>query len=256
LLLDVTPLSLGIELAGNLFSPIIPRNSNVPTTVSKKFTTVVDNQTTVNVHVLQGERKIARENRTLGNFKLTGIPPAPKEIPEIEVGFHIDANGILTVTAMDLTSGVSQQVEIESYVPSGTEVTTMMEDSEKNLERERMFVQKAEVRKRLHVIENEFKALAARKEAKELINDETAARIREVIFKWEISLAQDNWEIIDEAERNAKALYIELASTLALGHKTQPLIAHVDDPKVGLEEALKSQLAPSSPAPPPARRGI
>ena len=127
LLLDVTPLSLGIELAEDLFSVIIPRNSNIPTTASKKFTTVVDNQRNVYVHVLQGERKIASENRSLAHFRLTDISPAPREVPEVEVGFHIDANGILNVSAKDLTSGISKEVKVESYQ------TSIPEDYEKDI---------------------------------------------------------------------------------------------------------------------------
>lgn len=118
LLLDVTPLSLGIELADDLFSVIIPRNSNVPTTASKRFTTVVDNQRNVFIHVLQGERKIASQNRSLAHFKLNDISMAPREVPEIEVKFNIDANGILNVVAMDLTSGMSKEIRVESYQTS------------------------------------------------------------------------------------------------------------------------------------------
>ncbi len=241
LLLDVTPLSLGIELAGDVFAPIIPRNSNVPATVSRKFTTVVDNQSTVNVHVLQGERKIASHNRTLGNFKLTGIPPAPREIPEVEVKFHIDANGILVVSAMDLTSGVSQKVEIESYVPSGAEVTTMMRDSELAADQDRDFVQKSEYRRRIAAMEALFKEMLSRKDAVGIITEEYERRMREVIFKWEISLSQKDWNIIEDAERDAKSLEIELASMLALGHKSAKSghdVQIVADPKESLEAAI------------------
>ncbi|MCH8333518.1 molecular chaperone DnaK, partial [Candidatus Sumerlaeota bacterium] len=154
LLLDVTPLSLGIEVAGDIFSTIIPRNSNVPTTVGKKFTTVVDNQDTVKVHVLQGERKIASRNRSLSHFRLTGIPQAPKEIPEVEVSFHIDANGILTVSAMDLTSGESEEIQVESY-SGGTEVAAdqVVAGVDAAAEEDRAFLQKAAVRERIREME-------------------------------------------------------------------------------------------------------
>jgi molecular chaperone DnaK len=112
ILLDVTPLSLGIETHGGLFTKIIERNSTVPTKKSMIFTTVSDNQTTVNVHVLQGERGISSENRSLGRFDLVGIPPAPRGVPQIEVTFAIDSNGIVNVGARDLATGREQSIEV------------------------------------------------------------------------------------------------------------------------------------------------
>ena len=112
ILLDVTPLSLGIETHGGLFTRIIDRNSTIPTKKSMIFTTVADNQTTVDVHVLQGERGIASENRSLGRFDLIGIPPAPRGVPQIEVTFSIDSNGIVHVSARDLATGKEQGIEV------------------------------------------------------------------------------------------------------------------------------------------------
>ncbi len=112
LLLDVTPLSLGIETLGGVFTKLIERNTTIPTTRSQIFSTAADNQTSVEVHVLQGERELARDNRTLGRFHLDGIPPAPRGVPQIEVTFDIDANGILNVKAKDLGTGKEQSVTI------------------------------------------------------------------------------------------------------------------------------------------------
>jgi len=112
ILLDVTPLSLGIETHGGLFTKIIERNSTIPTKKSMVFTTVADNQTTVEVHVLQGERGIANENRSLGRFDLVGVPPAPRGVPQIEVTFSIDSNGIVEVGAQDLATGREQSIEV------------------------------------------------------------------------------------------------------------------------------------------------
>ncbi len=112
ILLDVTPLSLGIETHGGLFTKIIDRNSTIPTKKSMIFTTVADNQTTVEVHVLQGERGIAAENRSLGRFDLVGVPPAPRGVPQIEVTFSIDSNGIVHVAAQDLATGHEQSIEV------------------------------------------------------------------------------------------------------------------------------------------------
>jgi molecular chaperone DnaK len=114
LLLDVTPLSLGIETLGGIMTKLIERNTTIPTSKKQIFTTAADSQTSVDVHVLQGEREMASDNRTLGRFQLSGIPPAPRGIPQIEVSFDIDANGILHVSAKDLATGKQQSIEIKS----------------------------------------------------------------------------------------------------------------------------------------------
>src|SRR5690606_8543205 len=105
LLLDVTPLSLGVETLGGVMTKLIERNTTIPTSKKETFSTAMDNQTEVTIHVLQGEREMADANRSLGKFNLTGIPPAPRGVPQIEVTFDIDANGILNVSAKDLATG-------------------------------------------------------------------------------------------------------------------------------------------------------
>ncbi len=114
LLLDVTPLSLGIETLGGVTTVLIPRNTTIPTKKSEVFSTAEDSQTTVEIHVLQGERQMATDNRTIGKFQLTGIPPAPRGVPQIEVTFDIDANGILHVSAKDKATGKEQKIRIEA----------------------------------------------------------------------------------------------------------------------------------------------
>jgi molecular chaperone DnaK len=131
LLLDVTPLSLGIETLGAVFTKLIERNTTIPTRKSQIFSTAADNQTAVSIHVLQGEREMAAQNRTLGRFDLVGIPPAPRGVPQIEVTFDIDANGIVHVSAKDLGTGKEQKIRIESSSGlSSEDIKKMLRDAE------------------------------------------------------------------------------------------------------------------------------
>jgi len=135
LLLDVTPLSLGIETLGGVMTTLIPRNTTIPTRKSEIFSTAADNQTSVEVHVLQGERPLARDNRTLGRFHLVGLPPAPRGVPQIEVTFDIDANGIVNVQAKDLGTGKEQKITITASSGLGKdEVERMMKEAESHAE--------------------------------------------------------------------------------------------------------------------------
>jgi molecular chaperone DnaK len=147
LLLDVTPLSLGIETLGGVTTVLIPRNTTIPTKKSEIFTTAADNQTSVEVHVLQGERQMARDNRTLGKFHLVGIPPAPRGVPQVEVTFDIDANGILNVAAQDKGTGKQQNITVTaSSGLTKDEIQKMVKDAEANAAEDAKRKQEIEVR--------------------------------------------------------------------------------------------------------------
>ncbi len=146
-LLDVTPLTLSIETLGNVATPLIERNTTVPTKKSKIFTTAADNQTSVDIHVVQGERPMASDNKSLGRFTLTGIPPAPRGIPQIEVTFDIDANGILHVSAKDMATGKEQSITITGSTKlSDEEIERMRKEAEAHAEEDRKRKEKVEVR--------------------------------------------------------------------------------------------------------------
>ncbi|MDQ3995702.1 MAG: molecular chaperone DnaK [Gemmatimonadota bacterium] len=150
LLLDVTPLSLGIETLGGVTTVLIPRNTTIPTKKSEVFSTADDNQTTVEIHVLQGEREMARDNRTIGKFQLTGIPPAPRGLPQVEVTFDIDANGILHVSAKDKATAKEQKIRIEaSSGLSKEEIDRMVKDAEKNAAEDKRRREEIDMRNRL-----------------------------------------------------------------------------------------------------------
>jgi molecular chaperone DnaK len=198
LLLDVTPLSLGIETYGGVSTVLISRNTTIPTKKSETFSTADDNQTTVEIHVLQGEREMALNNRTIGRFQLTGIPPAPRSVPQIEVAFDIDANGILHVSATDKTTGKEQKIRIEaSSGLSDSEIDRMVDEAEQHAEEDKQKKEEVETRNRLeHLIYN------VEKESKEWLDrvDETnKERLNGAIEKGKQALRSGDTEEIKSA---------------------------------------------------------
>ncbi len=147
LLLDVTPLSLGVETMGGIMTKMIDRNTTIPTSKTEIYSTAADNQTSVEINVLQGERELARDNKSLGKFQLTGIPAARRGVPQIEVTFDIDANGIVTVSAKDKGTGKEQQITISgSTALSDEEVDRMVKDAEAHAEEDKRQKEEVEVR--------------------------------------------------------------------------------------------------------------
>ena len=212
LLLDVTPLSLGIETMGGVFTRLIPRNTTIPTRKSQIFSTAADSQPSVSIHVLQGEREMASQNRTLGRFDLVGIPPA-RGVPQIEVTFDIDANGIVHVSAKDLGTGKEQHIRIEtSSGLSEEEINRMVKDAEANAEADKREKEKVEVKNNADaMIYSTEKSL---KELGDKLSDAEKQAINDSIAALKKSLEGDNVEDIKEKTEALQKASYKLAEEL------------------------------------------
>ncbi len=201
LLLDVTPLSLGIETLGGVMSPLIEKNTTIPTKKTQTFSTADDNQTAVTIHVLQGERKQASQNKSLGRFDLSDIPPAPRGMPQIEVAFDIDANGILNVSAKDKATGKEQSIVIKaSSGLSDEEVEAMVRDAESNAEEDQKFEARVNLRNQADGLLHATKKTLA--EAGDKVDEDERQKVQGAIDALDEALKSDDGDAI-EAKMNA-----------------------------------------------------
>ena len=212
LLLDVTPLSLGIETLGGVFTKLIERNTTIPTRKSEIFSTASDNQTSVEVHVLQGERQMAGDNRTLGKFHLIGIPPAPRGMPQVEVAFDIDANGIVNVSAKDMGTGREQKITITSSSGlSKEEIDKMMRDAESHAADDVKKREEIEARNKLDTLVYQMEKTL--NENREKVGD-TAGAVETAIAEAKKALAEADVEKMNEAFNQLQAASHKMAEAL------------------------------------------
>ncbi|TFG47745.1 MAG: molecular chaperone DnaK, partial [Candidatus Brocadiia bacterium] len=213
LLLDVTPLSLGVETLGGVMTKLIERNTTIPTSKKEVFSTAADSQTTVDIHVLQGEREFARDNRTLGRFQLSDIPPAPRGIPQVEVAFDIDANGILNVSAKDLGTGKQHSIEIKSSSGlSDEEIKKMTIDAESHAEEDKRKRQVVDLKNQAdQIIYSTEKTL---KEHGDKVSGEVRGNIENSVNNLREAIKGDNADAIKKAIENVGNTSQELGKIL------------------------------------------
>jgi len=213
LLLDVTPLSLGVETLGGVMTKLIERNTTIPTSKKEIFSTAADNQTTVDIHVLQGEREFARDNRTLGRFQLADIPPAPRGIPQIEVAFDIDANGILNVSAKDMGTGKQQSIEIKSSSGlSEQEIEKMKKEADTHAEEDKKKREVIDLKNQAdQLIYSTEKTL---KEHGDKVSAETRGKIESALNNLKEVVKGDNANAIKKATENLATAGQELGKVL------------------------------------------
>ncbi|OZM57753.1 molecular chaperone DnaK [Lottiidibacillus patelloidae] len=212
-LLDVTPLSLGIETMGGVFTKLIERNTTIPTSKSQVFSTAADNQPSVDIHVLQGEREMAAGNKTLGRFQLNDIPPAPRGVPQIEVTFDIDANGIVNVRAKDLGTNKEQSITITSSTGlSEEDIEKMVQDAEANAEADKKLKEEAELRNEAdHLVFTTEKTL---KDLEGKVDEEQVNKATEAKDKVKKALEENNLEEVKAAKEELQTIVQELSTKL------------------------------------------
>ena len=213
LLLDVTPLTLGIETMGGVATPLIEKNTTIPTKKTQTFSTAEDNQTAVTIHVVQGERKQAAQNKSLGRFDLADIPPAPRGVPQIEVTFDIDANGILNVSAKDKATGKEQSIVIKaSSGLSDDEIEKMVRDAEANAEEDRKFEELVQARNQGDAMVHAVRKTLS--EAGDKVSDSEKESIEAAIKDLEEALEGSDKEAIETKTQKLTEVSSELAQKM------------------------------------------
>ena len=213
LLLDVTPLTLGIETLGGVATPLIEKNTTIPTQKSQVFSTAEDNQTAVTVHVIQGERKQAAQNKSLGQFNLTDIPPAARGMPQIEVSFDLDANGILNVSAKDKNSGKEQSIVIKaSSGLSDEDIEKMVKDAEANAEDDAKFEELVKVKNNADMLCHATRKTVS--DSGDKLSDEEKEQIEAAVKGLEDAAKAENVEQIEEATKTLNDVLTPLSSKL------------------------------------------
>ncbi|MTI66615.1 MAG: molecular chaperone DnaK [Firmicutes bacterium] len=213
LLLDVTPLSLGIETLGGVFTKLIERNTTIPTSKSQTFSTAADNQTAVDIHVLQGEREMAKGNVTLGRFQLTGIPPAPRGVPQIEVTFDIDANGIVNVSAKDLGTGKEQNITITASTNlSEDEIEEKIKEAEKHAEEDKKKKEAIEVRNNADSMVYQTEKVLD--DMKDKISDEEKSKVEGKLDELKKALEGDDIEEIKNKTEEVQSSFHEISQKM------------------------------------------
>jgi len=240
LLLDVTPLSLGIETLGGIMTPIIQRNTTIPTKKSQVFTTAEDNQTSVEIHVLQGERQMGSDNRTLARFILDGIPPAARGTPQIEVSFDTDADGILHVSAKDMASQKEQKIKVEaSSGLTKEEIDSMVDEAEAKSEEDKARHEVVEKRNKLD--ELIYRTEKSFKELEDKLSDEEKKELQDVLESGREAIKSDDAAIIDEATEKITQASHKLAELMYKEQQTQGEEADSEQPESEQDAADDSQ---------------
>ena len=213
LLLDVTPLTLGIETLGGIATPLIEKNTTIPTQKSQVFSTAEDNQSAVTVHVIQGERKQAAENKSLGQFNLADIPPAPRGTPQIEVSFDLDANGILNVAAKDKNTGKEQSIVIKaSSGLSDEDIEKMVKDAEANAEDDKKFEALVQAKNNADMLVHATRKTIT--ESGDKLTDDEKESVESATKKLEDAIKEDSLEAIESSTKDLNDILTPLTQKL------------------------------------------
>ena len=234
LLLDVTPLSLGVETMGSVMNVMIPRNTTIPTSKSEIYSTAMDGQTTVEIHVLQGERQMVSDNKSLGTFRLDGIPAAPRGVPQVEVSFDVDANGILSVTAKDKGSGKEQSITITgASTLSESEVNRMVKDAEANAGSDQLKREAIDTKNQAESLI--YQAEKQIEELSEKISPEAKTKVKLILTELKEAVASDDTQRIKERVDGVQTALMEMGASVYSGDEEPSTTSSRDDDVIDAE---------------------